>query len=70
MKDPPKLLRHEQDSRCNLKQELPRQGQIEVARESRKYIICTGFSVVLSLAFLKQVKFAWEYSLLFTVLKL
>lgn len=54
MKNPQKLLTHEQDCRCNLKQEPPRQGQIEADREGRKFIICIGFSVVLPLAFLSR----------------
>lgn len=54
MKIPQKLLKHEQDCRCNLKQEPPRQDQIELDRESRECIICIGFSVVLSLAFLSR----------------
>lgn len=49
MKNPHKLLRHEQDLRSNLKQEHPEQSEIEVDRENRKIIICIGFLMMLLL---------------------
>lgn len=49
MKNPHKLLRHEQDFKSNLKQEHPDQGQIEVHRESRYLVICIGLLMLLLL---------------------
>lgn len=49
MKNPHKLLRHEQDLKSNLKHEHPYQGEIEVYRESRKLVIYIGFLMLLLL---------------------